>query len=171
MFLAFAGMETTRNQLGLALQTFVGHPDQWALVAVGPARGGPAVADVMRVNPSVTGVSREALEDVDLFGLPVAAGEIVQVLSHASGTDPRVMGADPGFDITATDRPPHSGFGGGVHHCLGHFVARTDMSVALPLLAQRMPDLEADGPGEWLPVSGNTGPVRFPLRFRAAASG
>ena len=38
-------------------------------------------------------------------------------------------------------------------------------------LAQRMPDMEADGPGEWLPVSGNTGPVRFPLRFRAAASG
>jgi len=81
------------------------------------------------------------------------------------------MGADPGFDITATDRPAHSGFGGGVHHCLGHVVARTDMSVALPLLAQRMPDIEADGPGEWLPVSGNTGPVRFPVRFRAAASG
>jgi hypothetical protein len=30
-----------------------------------------------------------------------------------------------------------------------------------------MPEVEADGPGEWLPVSGNTGPVRFPLRFRA----
>ena len=44
------------------------------------------------------------------------------------------------------------------------------MSVALPLLAQRLPDLEADGPGVWLPVSVNTGPVRFPLRFRAAAA-
>ena len=92
------------------------------------------------------------------------------MLSHASGTDPRAMGDDPEFDITATDRPPHSGFGGGVHHCLGHFVARTDMSVALPLLARRMPDVEADGAGEWLPVSGNTGPIRFPLRFRAATS-
>ena len=43
---------------------------------------------------------------------------------------------------------------------------RTDMSVALPLLAQRMPEIEADGPGEWLPVSGNTGAISFPLRFR-----
>ena len=67
------------------------------------------------------------------------------------------------------DRPLHSGFGGGVHHCLGHFVARTDMSVALPLLARRMPDLEADGPGECLPMSGNTGPIHFPLRFRVDA--
>ena len=167
VFLAFAGMETTRNQLGLALQTFLRHPDQWALLAERPELGAAAVEEVMRVNPTVTWVTREAIEDVDLFGLAIPAGGIVQVLSHASGTDPRAMGERPAFDITATDRPPHSGFGGGVHHCLGHFVARTDMSVALPLLAQRMPGIEADGPGDWLPVSGNTGPIRFPLRFRA----
>ncbi len=167
VFLAFAGMETTRNQLGLALQTFLRHPGQWALLAARPELGAAAVEEVMRVNPTVTWVTREAVEDVDLFGLHVPAGGIVQVLSHASGTDPRAMGEQPGFDITAADRPPHRGFGGGVHHCLGHFVARTDMSVALPLLARRMPEVEADGPGEWLPVSGNTGPVRFPLRFRA----
>jgi cytochrome P450 len=167
VFLAFAGMETTRNQLGLALQTFLRHPGQWALLAARPELGAAAVEEVMRVNPTVTWVTREAVEDVDLFGLHVPAGGIVQVLSHASGTDPRAMGEQPGFDITAADRPPHGGFGGGVHPCLGHFVARTDMSVALPLLARRMPEVEADGPGEWLPVSGNTGPVRFPLRFRA----
>ena len=39
------------------------------------------------------------------------------------------------------------------------------MAVALPLLAMRMPDARPDGPGEWLPVSGNTGAVRFPIRF------
>ena len=168
VFLAFAGMETTRNQLGLALQTFLAHPDQWALLAARPELGGAAVEEVMRVNPTVTWVTREAIEDVDLFGLQVPAGGIVQVLSHSAGTDPRAMGEQPAFDITSKDRPIHSGFGGGVHHCLGHFVARTDMSVALPLLAQWRPDLEADGPGEWLPVSGNTGPIRFPLRFSVA---
>lgn len=165
VFLAFAGMETTRNQLGLALQTFLAHPDQWRLLAQRPELGGVAVEEVMRVNPTVTWVTREALEDVDLNGLHVPKGGIVQVLSHAIGTDPSRMGDEPGFDITVEDRPLHAGFGGGIHHCLGHFVARTDMSVALPLLAQRMPDAAADGPGEWLPVSGNTGPVRFPIRF------
>ena len=169
VFLAFAGMETTRNQLGLALQTFLRHPDQWALLGERQELGGPAVEEIMRVNPTVTWVTREAIEDVDLFGLAIPAGGIVQVLSHAAGTDPRAMGDHAAFDITAADRPLHSGFGGGVHHCLGHFVARTDMSVALPLLARRMPDIEADGPGEWLPVSGNTGPIRFPLKFRADA--
>ncbi len=165
VFLAFAGMETTRNQLGLALQTLLAHPDQWALLAKHPELGGTAVEEVMRVNPTVTWVTREAIEDVELEGLHVPRGGIVQVLSHSAGTDPRAMGDEAGFDITVEHRPLHSGFGGGAHHCLGHFVARTDMSVALPLLAARMPDAVADGPGEWLPVSGNTGPVRFPIRF------
>ena len=92
----------------------------------------------MRVNPTVTWVTREALEDVEFQGLHIPKGGIVQMLSHAAGTDPRAM-PDPSFDITE-QRPPHHGFGAGIHHCLGHFVARTDMAVALPLLAQRMPD-------------------------------
>lgn len=163
VFLAFAGMETTRNQLGLALQTLLAHPDQWHLLAERPDLGPQAVEEVMRVNPTVTWVTREAVEDLDFQGLHVPRGGIVQVLSHAAGTDPAAM-AETSFDITAV-RPPHTGFGSGVHHCLGHFVARTDMAVALPLLARRMPDARPDGAGQWLPVSGNTGPVRFPIRF------
>ena len=169
VFLAFAGMETTRNQIGLALQTLLKHPDQWALLGERPDLGPAAVEEVMRVNPTVTWVTREAIEDVDLNGLHVPAGGIVQVLSHAAGTDPRVV-PEPAFDITATDRVPHHGFGAGIHHCLGHFVARTDMAVALPLLARRMPDARPAGPGEWLPVSGNTGAVRFPSRFTASSA-
>jgi cytochrome P450 len=168
VFLAFAGMETTRNQLGLALQTMLGQPDQWALLAERPELGANAVEEVMRVNPTVTWVTREALEDVEFQGLRIPRGGIVQMLSHSAGTDPRAV-ADPSFDITQ-ERPPHHGFGAGIHHCLGHFVARTDMAVALPLLARRMPGAAPDGPGRWLPVSGNTGALSFPIRFGAGGA-
>lgn len=165
VFLIFAGMETTRNQLGLALQTLLKHPDQWALLAERPELGRSAVEEIMRVNPTVTWITREALEDIDFQGVHIPRGGIVQLLSHAVGTDPRAM-EQTRFDITS-QRPMHMGFGGGVHHCLGHFVARIDMAVALPLLAMRMPGAVPDGPGEWLPVSGNTGAIRFPIRFDA----
>ncbi len=168
VFLAFAGMETTRNQLGLALQTLLKHPDQWRLLGQRPDLGANAVEEVMRVNPTVTWVTREALVDLEFQGLHIPRGGIVQMLSHAAGTDPSAM-PDPSFDITE-QRPPHHGFGAGIHHCLGHFVARTDMSIALPLLARRMPEARPDGPGDWLPVSGNTGARRFPITFGSGAA-
>lgn len=167
VFLAFAGMETTRNQIGLAVQTLLRHPEQWQLLGERPELGEAAVEEVMRVNPTVTWVTREAITDVEFRGVHFPAGTILQVLSHAAGTDPHAM-PDVGFDIThARERLPHLGFGKGAHHCLGHFVARTDMAVALPMLARAMPGAAPDGPGEWLPVSGNTGAVSFPVAFVA----
>lgn len=163
VLLIFGGMDTTRNQLGLALQTFMQHADQWRLLAERPDLGGAAVEEVMRVNPTVTWVTREAVEDFTYEGVDIAKGTTVHLFSQVAGTDPAAI-PDPGFDITA-ERPPHFGFGGGAHHCLGHFVARSDMSEALPLLARRLRDPRIDGTATWLPASGNTGPIELPLRF------
>ena len=161
--LVFGGMDTTRNQLGLAMQTFMRHPGQWRLLAERPDLGSKAVEEVMRVNPTVTWVTREALEDFTFEGLDIAQGTTVHLYSGSAGTDPRAM-TDPAFDLLS-DHPPHFGFGGGIHHCLGHFVARSDMSEALPLLARRLRDPHIAGDARWLPDSGNTGPVTLPLRF------
>jgi cytochrome P450 len=46
--LVFAGQDTTRNQLGLALQLFSEHPEQWALLAARPELAASAVEEVMR---------------------------------------------------------------------------------------------------------------------------
>ncbi|AXI80371.1 cytochrome P450 [Peterkaempfera bronchialis] len=166
VLLIFGGFDTTRNQLGLAMQTFTRHPDQWRLLAERPELGGAAVEEVMRVNPTVTWVTREAREDFSYQGLDIAAGTTVHLFSESAGTDPRVFGTDT-FDLTA-ERRPHFGFGGGAHHCLGHFVARSDMSEALPLLARRLRDPRIEDGATWLPDSGNTGPVRLPLAFTPA---
>jgi cytochrome P450 len=52
-----------------------------------------------------------------------------------------------------------------MHHCLGHFVARADMAIALTALSERMTNIRISGKDEWLPDSGNTGPVRLPIGF------
>ena len=165
VLLIFGGFDTTRNQLGLAMQTFMAHLDQWRLLAERPELGGKAVEDVMRVNPTVRWVTREVLEDFEYEGVLLKAGTTVHLYSESAGTDPRVF--DGSFDITA-ERKPHFGFGGGAHHCLGHFVARSDMSEALPLLARRMRDPHALPGATWLPDSGNTGPIQLPIGFTPA---
>jgi cytochrome P450 len=166
VLLIFGGFDTTRNQLGLAMQTFLDHPAQWRLLASRPDLGRAAVEEVMRVNPTTTWVTRQAIEDFTFQDLDIAAGTTVHLLAQSAGTDPRAF-PDSGLDIEA-ERKPHFGFGGGAHYCLGHFVARSDMSVALPLLARRLVDPRVDGTPERLPDSGNTGPVRLPLAFTPA---
>jgi cytochrome P450 len=162
----FGGVETTRNQLGLAMDLFASHPDQWKLLGADPEIAAAAVEEVMRVRPTTTWVTREALEDFTFDGLAIERGTTIHLLAAILGSDPRAFGDASGFDIT-TEHPKHVGFGGGAHHCLGHFLARRDMTEALALLAQRLPDLEHDGGATWLPDSGNTGPLSLPLRFRA----
>ncbi|SDO05623.1 cytochrome P450 [Pseudomonas jinjuensis] len=161
----FGGIDTTRNQISLAMDTFLQHPQQWTLLGDDPELARAAVEEVMRVRPTVTWVTREALEDFEFQGLQIKRGTTVHLFSQAAGTDPRVF-ENPGFDITAK-RQPHFGFGAGAHHCIGHFIARGDMTAALALLAQRMKNPAYDGEPEWLPDSGNTGATRLPIAFDA----
>ncbi len=161
--LIFGGMDTTRNQLGLAMQTMMQNPGQWELLAANPDLANKAVEEVMRTNPTTTWVTREAVVDFDYEDLHAPAGSTVHFFTQVSGNDPEAY-PNPHVDITA-DRVPHYGFGGGMHHCLGHFVARMDMTIALRTLSQRMANLRVNGQDEWMPDSGNTGPVRLPLAF------
>ena len=160
--LVFGGIDTTRNQLGLAVQVFIENPDQWALLGERPELARQAVEEVMRLRPTVTWVTREAVCDFEFQGLRIHEGTTIHLFTESAGTDPCQFTA--GMDIAAK-RKPHFGFGAGVHHCIGSPVARNDMSEALKLLSRRLPKLAASGPAEWLPESGNTGPARLPIRF------
>jgi cytochrome P450 len=162
LMLVFAGIDTTRNQLGLGMATFLEHPDQWDLLAERPDLAPKAVEEVMRVRPTITWVTREAIEDFVYNGLTIKKGTTLHLLSEAAGTDPNVF--PPKFDITA-ERERHFGFGGGPHHCLGHAIARSDMAVAFTILPPRMRNVRSGGEATYLPDSGNTGPVSLPVLF------
>jgi cytochrome P450 len=166
-FIIFAGFDTTRNQIGLGMQTFAKHLDQWQKLASNPALAKNAVEEVMRVNPTITWVSREACVAVDYKDLLIPQGKTIHLLTIPSGSDPRRY-EDTTFDITAT-RPPHFGFGGGMHHCLGHYVARLDMAEAYKALAARIPDFKISQTATYLPDSGNTGPIKLPITFTPTA--
>ena len=166
-FIIFAGFDTTRNQIGLGLQTFSKHMDQWRNLGENPDLARSAVEEVMRVNPTITWVSREASVDVEYKDLVIPQGKTIHLLTIPSGSDPRRFEKTE-FDITA-GRPPHFGFGGGMHHCLGHYVARLDMAEAYKALAQRLPDFEILSGATYLPDSGNTGPIELPFKFTPSA--
>ena len=160
----FGAVDTTRAQLGLAMALFAEHPDQWARLRDDPGLIPAAVEEAIRERPTTTWATRETLEDIEVNEEVIPKGTIVHMLVHASARDPAVCDT-LAFDITARRRS-HFGFGGGAHHCLGQLVARTDIAIALRALAETLVSFEVDGETEWLPESGNTGPVSLPLSYR-----
>jgi cytochrome P450 len=165
--LVFAGQDTTRNQLGLAMMTFIEHLDQWRLLGRRPDLASTAVEEVMRVNPATPVISRVATEDFTFQGVNIPAGTHVALFVAAANTEPDIFGDAP-FNITA-QRTAQLTFGGGIHYCLGAWLARVKMREALPILASRLGDIALNGPVVSRPHIGITGPLALPLTFTGSA--
>jgi cytochrome P450 len=162
--LLFAGFDTTRNQLAIAMVTFAEHRDQWALLAEQPALAGRAVEEVLRFGGPISVTGRVAREDVDVDGWRVPAATMVMLSLAAANHDPAAFDRPHELDVTAT-REPHSTFGGGPHYCLGANLARAELQEALPVLARRLRDPVVTEEPEWRSATGIVGPRRLPLRF------
>ena len=167
--LVLGGQDSTRNQLGLAVMLFAGHPEQWALLAQKPELAARATEEVMRLFPTVPIVWRTATEDVVWRDLRIPSGTRLWLLVGAAHRDEVAFGPAAGqFDITVEDRPPQLAFGHGVHYCLGAALARAELAEALPILAARLSALELAGSPVLRPeVSGFVGPDALPIRFSA----
>jgi cytochrome P450 len=164
------GTDTTRNQLACSVALFTKHPDQWALLAERPELAPRAVEETMRLMGAVRGTARFASEDIEYRGIVFPKDTFISPSFVSANTDESVFDRPEEFDITRDEAKPHLTFGSGIHHCLGAWLARAELQEALPLLAQRMPDLEIDGAIEWKPfTTGIWGPARLPLRFTPTA--
>lgn len=162
--LLFAGFDTTRNQLGLAMALFAEHPDQWALMIEQPGLIPRAVEEVMRVHGAVGVAPRVVAEDLEVDGYLLPAGTMVALSTQAANYDPTAYDNAADFDITAM-REPHLTFGGGAHYCLGANLARAELQEAFALLTAAMPTFELDGEPTWRTPLGIFGPEMLPLRF------
>jgi cytochrome P450 len=160
----FAGYDTTRNQLGLALAKFCEHPEQWKLLAEQPELAPKAVDEVMRLVGAVSGVPRLALEDLDIDGWAIPAGTLLFLSVASANRDETVFDDALEFDITA-ERESQLTFGGGPHYCLGVHLARAEMEEALRILPVRLPNLRLDGEPVWRMGTGIAGPSALPLAF------
>ncbi len=162
----FGGVDTTRAQLAFAAWLFSQHQNQWTWLRDHPELIPQAIDEVIRIRPTTTWATREALEDILLDDIQIRRGDAVHVLVHATSTDP-ATGHEGDFDIRR-DRKQHFGFGGGAHHCLGRLVAQTDMAAAIGVMSLQWRMIHPNGTPEFLPDSGNTSPLKLPIRIDPA---
>jgi cytochrome P450 len=163
-----AGTDTTRNQVGAAIDVLCDHPEQWELLAEHPELAMKAVEELMRVYPVTFGVMRMTTEDVEYEGVVIPANTFVWVNTAAANRDPAVYEDPDRLDITREGAPPMQSFGAGAHYCLGANLARREIAEALTVMARRMRNLRRAGPAPWKPLVGISGPDMLPVEFDAA---
>ncbi|WP_309113007.1 cytochrome P450 [Saccharothrix sp.] len=152
LLLLIAGHETTANMLGIGTLTLLDHPDQLEALKDDPSLIDNTVEELMRYLSIVQfGATRVALEDVELGGVTIAAGEAVSISIPAANRDPAKFDRPEDFDIR---RPAtgHVAFGHGVHQCLGQQLARIEMRVGFTELFREFPDLRLAVPVEEVPM-------------------
>jgi cytochrome P450 len=151
--LVFAGHDSTRGQLGYLLDAFGRRPWDWQRVADDPGLVPNAVAESMRMHPAIRGTIRVAATEVAYSGVRFSPGTVLILSSAAANRDPRVFPDPDTFDIDRPNAANHVTLGGGVHYCLGAYLARTELAEALPILAAALPGLRAAGEARWRPYS------------------
>jgi cytochrome P450 len=143
VLMLFAGHETTANMISLGTLALLRHPDQLAALrdTDDPALVASAVEELLRyLTITHGGLLRVAVEDIELAGHTIRAGEGVLVVNETANRDPSVFADPDRLDIHRDARQQVS-FGYGPHACVGQPLARMELQVAYPALLRRIPTL------------------------------
>ncbi|WP_416968736.1 cytochrome P450 [Streptomyces sp. 4F14] len=143
LLLLGAGHETSANMIALSVAALLEHPDQLAIVrdTDDPKVLASAVDELLRYLTIIhIGNRRIALEDIEVGGTTIRAGEGVVLPSATANWQDDVFPEPDRLDVTR-DARRHQAFGFGIHQCLGQPLARLELQVVYSTLFRRVPTL------------------------------
>jgi cytochrome P450 len=112
---------------------------------------------------------RRASETVQVGGVTIPGGAMVQVVLGSANRDEALCPAAGTYDRRRVLAAPHVAFGYGIHFCVGAALARLEMRIALEQLAERLPSLRL-APGQRVPYDQNLllrGPSELHVEWEA----
>ena len=146
-----AGHEATVNGTSNGFLALANRRDDWKALgaAYAPAETLPfvktAIEELLRFDTPLPAFERWVLEDTEIDGYPIERGSKLALLYASANRDPRKFANADTLDLTR-DPNPHVTFGLGIHFCLGAPLARMELQIALPALANRFPNLRLADP-------------------------
>ncbi|MGW4194732.1 cytochrome P450 [Streptomyces sp. NPDC005004] len=167
LILLVAGHETTANMISLGTFTLLRHPERLAELRADPSLLPGAVEELMRMLSIADGLVRIALEDIEVEGQTIRAGEGVLFSTSVINRDAAVYEDPDSLDWHRSARH-HVAFGFGIHQCLGQNLARAELEIALGSLLTRLPGLRLAVPAEEVPFKpGDTiqGMLELPVNW------
>ncbi|MFD5558705.1 cytochrome P450 [Streptomyces sp. NPDC127068] len=146
------GGEAVTNNTGQLIYLLLTRPQLWERLRTEPGVRSQAIDELIRYIPhrSAVGLSRIAMEDVDVRGVRISAGDPVYVSYLAANRDPDVFPEPDRIDFDRSPNP-HVSFGHGPHYCVGGILAKMEAELMVSTLVDRLPGLRLAVPPQEVP--------------------
>ena len=138
-----AAGETTTRTFGSLMVLLLERPGLLERVRNDRSLVGKAIDEAVRFEPVATFKVRQAAEDIELAGMQIPKGAMVQCIVASANRDEEVFENSETFDIDRKLKPSF-GFGFGPHMCIGQFIAKTELQVALNAVLDLLPNIRLD---------------------------
>jgi pimeloyl-[acyl-carrier protein] synthase len=139
--LLVAGHDTTHNSITLGVVALSRSPSSWAYMRAHPERTLDCVNEIMRISAMSAAQARVALKDFEWGGKLIKQGDAVFLMQAAGNRDPSVFPRPDQIDFSH-DNTQSLVFGPGLHHCVGHLLAKMQLCEFFSQLVQRFDSVE-----------------------------
>jgi len=137
-----AGHETTVNSMVFGLNAWAKNPEQVRLFLSGKVDPLSAMQELSRHIGMSTVQPRVAAEDFEFRGKQIKKGDVVFLWILSANQDPKVFPAPERLDLTRPNIAAAMTFGPGLHHCVGHYLARVELEVFFRTFLPRFSKIE-----------------------------
>jgi len=137
----FAGHDTTRYQFASTMYLLLADRSNWEAILADTSLHATAVEEGLRMHPANRTLIRRPVEEVCYRDVLFDASEPLITNAWATNFDPTIFADPERFDLHRANAGRHLTFGTGAHYCLGHRLARVEMTEGIGVLVDRVPDL------------------------------
>jgi cytochrome P450 len=155
LMLIAAGNESTRSVIAHGMRLLMEHPEQLQKLVDDRELIPFAVEEILRYNPAFVQMRRTVMEDTEIEGQQLKAGDKMVLNWQAINHDPAIFEKPEVFDVERFKNNPelasqHRAFGNGEHFCIGAHMSRLEMQVMFEEIVPRLRNPEFAKPVEYV---------------------
>ena len=165
-----AGHDTTSNSMTLGVRALASQPQAWRDLREHPELGGDAVVEIMRYSAMSAAQPRLAAQDFEWRGRRIRKHDIVMLMIAGGNRDANVYAEANQLDFRRAASDRSLTFAPGLHHCIGHLLAKLQLGEFFTALTQRFDRVEILEQPTFVPNLVFRGVSGLQVRFHPRAS-